>query len=510
MRNGMNEWAEAIDPHRLEKIEPSAWRDLLLQALSDRRPPSSRRIFTNRTLRMEKIRFVGFDLDWTLADYDREALAKLAFELTLDRLIERFGYPTVIRAAEFRPDFCHRGLILDTEEGTVLKMNRHRYVGRAWRGRRMLDPGERSRLYRQEPISIGAKRYYFVDTLFELPEVNIFSELIEMADRRPEDLKLASFRRLFKDTRKAIDSVRADASLKRRVLADLDRYLTRDPQLALALKRMALGGRRLLLITNSEWFYTDGLCKHLFADALPGLDSWRDLFDLVVVDAGKPGFFRKEQRFSELDDAGKEQGEVEVPRWGRIYSGGSRERLMELLDCPGEQVLYVGDHIYGDVLSSKLTSTWRTALVVSELEDELEVRRDLSLELRHIEVLRSELAASGQRMDDLDDVLQLYRDLAPSLNGSDHPPEDDPSLRLIQKRLRQLRDEHRAMRHHFRRLQAGSPPPSTRAGDPSSSRAVTRACSAARSTTSPASTPPGCRTSPTTEATTTSGCSPIR
>ena len=35
------------------------------------------------------------------------------------------------------------------------------------------------------------------------------------------------------------------------------------------------------------------------------------------------------------------------------------------------QVLYIGDHIYGDVLSSKLG--WRTMLVVPELEAELEI-----------------------------------------------------------------------------------------------------------------------------------------
>ena len=37
------------------------------------------------------------------------------------------------------------------------------------------------------------------------------------------------------------------------------------------------------------------------------------------------------------------------------------------------QVLYIGDHIYGDVLSSKKKLGWRTMLVVPELEAELEI-----------------------------------------------------------------------------------------------------------------------------------------
>ena len=38
----------------------------------------------------------------------------------------------------------------------------------------------------------------------------------------------------------------------------------------------------------------------------------------------------------------------------------------------GAQVLYVGDHIYGDILRSKKTLGWRTMLVVPELAHEME------------------------------------------------------------------------------------------------------------------------------------------
>lgn len=432
----------------LEDLEPSQHRELLAQAL-DERPSKDRRIFVNRALRLEKIRHIGFDLDWTLADYRHDTMSELAFELTLDRLVEREGYPRRILDAEFRDAFCRRGSIIDTEEGTVLKMNRHRYVGRAYHGQRFLDTAERSELYRREPINPSSKRFYFVDTLFELPEVNIFSELVELGN---QGVALPSYVKLFQHGRKTIDSLHADDTLKSRILADLDRYLPRDPQLALALVRLSLGGRRLLLITNSEWYYTEALCSHLFDGILPGLDSWRQLFDLVVVQARKPGFFRKGAPFLELDERGEPAGEVEVPQWGGIYQGGSREALMRLLDCPGEQVLYVGDHIYGDVVSSKLTSTWRTALVVRELEDELRVRRDLSAQERHLEVLRAELSDFGQRMDDLQDILVLYRRLAKtSRNGSGR--EHEVAQANLQHELESARSEHRAMRHHAARLQ---------------------------------------------------------
>lgn len=36
-------------------------------------------------------------------------------------------------------------------------------------------------------------------------------------------------------------------------------------------------------------------------------------------------------------------------------------------------MLYVGDHIYGDILRSKKTLGWRTMLVVPELDTELDI-----------------------------------------------------------------------------------------------------------------------------------------
>ena len=439
----MKTWSELFGSRHLEDLDPSPQKALLEHALSGEDQPPSRRIYANRTLRMEKIRYVGFDLDWTLADYRHDTMSQLAFELTLERLVER-GYPRKILDAEFRTAFCRRGLIIDLEEGMVLKMNRHRYVGRAYHGRYFLDRDERSNLYRREPINPNSKRFHFVDTLFELPEVNIFSEVVEMG--RQGRIEPPPYPQLFKDVRSAIDSIHADGTLKERILADLPRYLPRDPQLPLALARLARGGRKLLLITNSEWYYTDGLCRHLFAEALPGLDHWRELFDLVVVEARKPAFFRRPNAFTALDDQGQPTGEVDVPSWNGLYSGGSREHLMRLLGVPGEQVIYVGDHIYGDIVSSKLTSTWRTALVVPELEEELGARGDLSSQQRHLQVLRAELAYLGQRMDDLVDLLELQRDLKT-------PASDVPSEEKVEAYLLELRQEHRAMRHHASRLQ---------------------------------------------------------
>jgi hypothetical protein len=53
----------------------------------------------------------------------------------------------------------------------------------------------------------------------------------------------------------------------------------------------------------------------------------------------------------------------------------------------GEHTLYVGDHIYGDILRSKKHSVWRTALIVQEMEETLRLTQEFRDPLRRIEML---------------------------------------------------------------------------------------------------------------------------
>ncbi len=390
-----------------EGSTPSWSTELLHHSLRYGLAPPERRVFVNRTLRLETIRHIGFDLDFTLADYEREPVERCTFELALDRLIDEHGYPEEIRDAELRPDFPRRGLLIDKKTGIVLRMNRHRYVGQAFLGRRRLSRTEMIELFRHEPVKPADERFYHVDSLFELPEANLYAELVELSERKPE-LGLPDSLGLFEDTRRAIDWVHASESLQAKVLADPETYLRRDPEIALALLRLKLGGRKLILLTNSGWTYARDICAHLFNGVVPGLDDWRKLFELVIVRSGKPTFFRTETSFAQLDNGGKQIGTTDTPAWGGVYRGGCLDGLMRLLDCRGDQVLYVGDHIYGDIVTTKRQSNWRTALIVRELEEEFHQRAQMAHEMDEMAELKKELAAAGHQMDQLYDVLTLY------------------------------------------------------------------------------------------------------
>lgn len=80
------------------------------------------RIFVNRSLHLENIKFYGFDMDYTLAEYKSPQYEQLGFNLIKNRLID-IGYPKEILQFEYDPSFPIRGLWYDTMYGNLLKVD---------------------------------------------------------------------------------------------------------------------------------------------------------------------------------------------------------------------------------------------------------------------------------------------------------------------------------------------------------------------------------------------------
>jgi len=334
--------------------------------------PAAARIFVNRNLRMDAIRAVGFDLDYTLAIYRQDEMDRLQTEVTLRKLIER-GYPESLATAPLRSDFAIRGLHVDKQLGHVLKMDRYRYVKRAYHGHARLSRQERRRLYHSRPVQAGTKRYHWVDTLYALPEVHVYATAVEHL----EALRLAEgkdpeldYSELFDDIRACIDLAHQDGSVVDVIAAHPERYIARDPQLPHALSKLIEGGKRLFLITNSGPAYSELILSYLLDGAIPALPRWRNYFDAIVCAAKKPRFFTAcDLTMSPAEpDLAAPTDRFEP---GRLYTGGCLSEMERLLALGGDEILYVGDHIYGDVLRAKKESAWRTMMVIQEMAAEL-------------------------------------------------------------------------------------------------------------------------------------------
>jgi hypothetical protein len=315
---------------------------VLLQ--QDRFIPRAQRVFTNRNLRLEGIHSIGFDLDHTLAHYDPIPVEKLAFEITKQKLVEKREYPQEISKLKYNPEFVIRGLLVDKRRGNILKMDHFKYVRRAFHGRRPLSGDERRKAYRSQHLRLSHPNYVSVDTLFHLPEAH------------------------------------GDGSIKRHIVAKPGQFIRRDPKLGVMLEEFRRSGKRLFLLTNSEYYYSDALLRHLL-ERRPGDRPWESYFDLLIFDSRKPAFFLEENR--QRLKAKPVSTRFPVP----AYSGGHAALLEEKISAHGDDILYFGDHTYGDILRSKKTLGWRTAMIVPEVEHEVAVTQRVAGEVGKLEEL---------------------------------------------------------------------------------------------------------------------------
>lgn len=330
--------------------------------------PPERGIFCNRTLNLRSIRAVGYDMDYTLIHYRPEIWERAAYEHLRQRLAA-LGWP--VEKLEFQPDSVIRGLIIDTEQGNLIKANRFGFVRRAAHGTRVLDYEAQRAAYARTLVDLHESRWVFLNTLFSLSEACMYAQLVDLLDQRklPEVLGYAD---LYRRVRESLDAAHMEGKLKAEILADPQRFVVQDDQTALALLDQQRAGKKLLLITNSDWGYTATMMAFAFDRSLPAGMTWRQLFDVVIVSAGKPGFFTaRGPLFEVVTDDGLLRPSIGGLRGGAVFLGGSAHHVEKHLKLSGDEILYVGDHMFGDVHVTKDVLRWRTALILMELEEEV-------------------------------------------------------------------------------------------------------------------------------------------
>ncbi len=328
-----------------------------------------RGIYTNRTLNLRGIKAVGYDMDYTLIHYHERAWEERAYSYIKERLLGR-GWP--VEDLTFEPDLVMRGLIIDKALGNVVKANRFGYIKRAFHGTEPLDRSKLREAYTRTLVDLDEPRWLFMNTLFSLSEASMYMQLVDRLDADVIEAKL-SYADLYALVRGALDEAHMEGRLKGEIIEDPARFVALDAEVPLTLLDQREAGKKVLLITNSEWAYAAPMLAFAFDPFLPGDMTWRDLFDVAIVGARKPAFFTARMpTFEVVSDDGLLREHVGPLRAGHVYVGANASLVEASLGLRGEDILYVGDHLFTDVNVSKSVLRWRTALILRELEDELE------------------------------------------------------------------------------------------------------------------------------------------
>lgn len=383
-------------------------------------------ILCNRALNMGKIKAIGFDMDYTLAMYHTQTFESLSATSALHKLVHDLGYPADLLHLKYDHSKYIRGLVIDKQHGNILKLDRHKYVKRAFHGNSPLSKQQRREMYDNITQSGGGfqePRFAVLDAMFALPDAFLFSSIMDYKDNFAGSIK-QDYNTIYDDVRRSVDICHRDGSIKDQVAKDPGKYIQRDAELVVTLRKLKESGQQVFLLTNSLWAYTDVVMQYVLGT------EWIELFDIIITGSCKPAFmlnrrlpiYRCEPVSGKLSITegiyGSETAQSYLQR-GKCFHGGNYSNLHELLRISsGTEILYVGDHIFSDVLRSKRTLGWRTMLIIPELEEEVNVMyasetvalqgriRDASAALR--QMVRGDAQAVDAAKTELAELIEAY------------------------------------------------------------------------------------------------------
>ncbi|CAM4734572.1 hypothetical protein PO909_021591 [Leuciscus waleckii] len=335
-------------------------------------------IFANNQMSLQDIEIYGFDYDYTLAFYSSH-LHTLIFNIARDILIEEHRYPEGLREYDYIPNFVIRGLHYDVQKALLMKIDAFHYIqlGTVYRGLNPVPEKEVIAMYEGShvPLEIMSDFYgksshghtmkQFMD-IFSLPEMTLLSCVNDYFLKHNIDYEPVH---LYKDVKEAIGDVHVRGIMYRAVEADIEKYICYGEQTHAVLQKLSKIGKKMFLITNSPFDFVDRGMNYIVGK------DWQDLFDVVIVQADKPGFFNDRRKpFRRVTDKGVLLWDrIHQLKKGQIYKQGNLYEFLRLTGWRGSKVLYFGDHIYSDLADLTLKHGWRTGAIIPELRKEIKI-----------------------------------------------------------------------------------------------------------------------------------------
>lgn len=359
----------------------------------------SNKVFVNRILNMKKIKYIGLDMDHTLIRYNTKRFESLVYTFVVEQLVNQKHYPDSLKELIFNFEDAIRGLVVDSKNGNILKLSRYGAIRQSYHGTKLIKFAEQKQFYRSTYVDLGDPNYMAIDTSFSIAFCVLYSQLVDLKDQMPH--QLPSYSIIALDVLSAVDKVHADGSLKQQICEHLEHYVIREKSVVEGLKRCVKHGKKIFILTNSEYYYTNLMLDYAINPFLENGQTWHDLFEYVITLANKPRFFYDNLKFLDINPENGTMTNTNGSITPGVYQGGNAKKFTDDLNLKGDEILYIGDHIYGDILRLKKDCNWRTALVVEELgaeisaqEKSLPIEKDIianmaiktTLEQRYIDI----------------------------------------------------------------------------------------------------------------------------
>lgn len=367
-------------------------------------------VFVNRTLNMKRINYVGLDMDHTLIRYNTEAFEALAHKCMLEKLVNELNYPQSVLKLKFDFERAIRGLVIDKFNGNILKLSRYGAIRESYHGLQPIDFRTQRKLYKSTYIDLADPNYDAVDTSFAISFATLFAQLVHLKDST-EQTSMPDYNAIATDLTYVLDQAHRDGSIKDVVKDDLDKYIVKDAEIVEGIEDFVRHGKKVFIATNSDYFYSKLLLDYAINPFLKHFKHWSDLFEFTITLASKPRFFYDRLPFLKINPEDGSMINTEQIEKGGIYQGGCADSLTQCLNISPEEILYIGDHIYGDIVRLKKECSWRTALVVEEINQEIQSSEKATPFVEKIDALMDQKIPLENKIDQLisDQILNDHK-----------------------------------------------------------------------------------------------------
>lgn len=346
----------------------------------------NRNVYVNRTLNLKKIKAIGLDMDHTLIRYHTEEFEKLSHKIIKEKLVKNKNYPEAVLELPFDYNLTIRGLVIDRKKGHLLKLNRHSAIRASHHGLKALDFKLQQKTYKSTYIDLGSADYLAIDTSFSISLATLFAQIVELKSQHPEQ-GYPEHAIIADDVLNTLDEAHRDGSIKSLVGLNLQKFIIKDPRLVEGLEKFRRHGKKIFIVTNSDFHYTKLLLDYAIQPFIKECAHWSELFEIIITSAQKPRFFFDDSKLLRVNPKDGTMTNFEGKLGPGIYQGGCAHQFTRDLELEADEILYIGDHIYGDILRLKKDCGWRTAMVIEELAHEVEVNTKVAGIVEKIEIL---------------------------------------------------------------------------------------------------------------------------
>lgn len=343
------------------------------------------------------IDIIGFDIDFTLLNYNKKNMIKLMYESISKFLIIHKKYPKQIKYyynKEFIQSFSQKGFIIDYKNGNCLKIRKDKTIIKCYHGKKELNKKEINSIYekgkyylfKKSDVIMNESFFINIDN-FHSQNLPLFMICVDLFDAG--NLKNANINNYKNIIQHIFEGINYNFHVG--IFENFSNFgyifpqISQFPELYLSnnnceklLIKLKEKGKKLFFATNSNYSYSNFILGKTIGE------DYDKYFDLCIYKSSKPDFFKPNKEGKKcyfLDKSEFNCNELNDEMYHKILNGNKNlsgcsyilvEKFYEkMLNKKEIKYLFVGDNILSDCRAASILEGWNSLFIYDDIKIEL-------------------------------------------------------------------------------------------------------------------------------------------